>query len=129
MADDDLALNELVRSLLERAGYEARAAYDGLQAVEAVRAQRPDLVVLDINMPKLNGWDVLWDIRNNPATEFLPVIMLTIEKDGESVTRGWSSGVDCYLAKPFDADEMVTMVNRLIHVFEDETIPGIRREL
>lgn len=129
VADDDLALNEMVRGLLEREGYQVDAAYDGLQAVESVRAGRYDLVVLDINMPKLDGWDVLWDIRNNPDTESLPVIMLTVEKDGASITRGWSSGVDCYLAKPFDSEEMVTMVNRLVQVMEDQTIPVFRKEL
>ena len=128
VTDDDLALSEMLRSILEQEGFEVRAAYDGLQAIESIRANPPDLIVLDINMPRLDGWDVLWDIRNNSETEFLPVIMLTVQKDGESVTRGWSSGVDCYLAKPFDVEEMVTMVNRLIRVNEDEKIPGVRRE-
>jgi two-component system alkaline phosphatase synthesis response regulator PhoP len=124
VVDDDAAVVELLRANLEMSGYQVLVAYDGLEALDAIRAEMPDLVILDIQMPRLNGWDVLWDLRHDDATKRLPVIMLTILGDNKNVTRGWSEGVDCYISKPFDVEEVLAMVARLLEVSEESPFRG-----
>ncbi|NCO32834.1 MAG: hypothetical protein AUJ92_18405 [Armatimonadetes bacterium CG2_30_59_28] len=121
VVDDDFAIVQLVKANLEAIGMEVTVAHDGLQALDVVQQNIPDIVILDVNMPRLDGWDVLWELRNSRKTRHLPIIMLTIESDGESITKGWSNGVDCYLPKPFDPEELVTMAQRLL-ALEDEGV-------
>ena len=73
-------------------------------------------------MPKLNGWEVLWQLRNEPRTANTPVIMLTVEGSEDSISEGWTRGVDCYLPKPFDIEELVMMARRLLMVADEETL-------
>lgn len=117
--DDDPCVVDLVKINLELIGLEVLAAYDGLEGLETLGREKPDLVILDIHMPKLDGWDVLWEVRARAESKSLPVIMLTIESDGESVTKGWSGGVDCYLPKPFDPTELAMMTRRLLELTEE----------
>lgn len=116
MVDDDFAVVELVKANLEAVGLEVITAYDGLQALDVISQLKPDIVILDVRMPRLDGWDVLWELRNSQETHNLPIIMLTVQSDGESITRGWSNGVDCYLPKPFDPAELVAMTKRLLEL-------------
>lgn len=120
VVDDDVAIVSLLRANLEMSGYRVEVAYDGLEALDKIQAEMPDLVILDIQMPRLNGWEVLRDLRHHAKTETLPVIMLTILGDSENITRGWSEGVDCYIPKPFKVEEVLAMVARLLEV-SDET--------
>lgn len=114
VADDEPALRRLVAFGLGLEGYEVVTAQDGLEAVEKARAERPDLVVLDVMMPKLDGFDVLQELKTNPDTEHIPVIMLTALSDDGSLIRSWEQDVDCYLTKPFDPEELLSVVNRLL---------------
>lgn len=120
IVDDDFAVSKLVRYNLTAQGFEVRSAENGLEGVELAFECRPDLVILDIHMPKLNGWEVLWQLRNDPRTANTPIIMLTVEGDVDSISAGWTRGVDCYLPKPFDIEELVLMVKRLLAVAEEE---------
>lgn len=120
VVDDDVAIVSLLRANLEMAEYRVDTAYDGIEALEKIHAAMPDLVILDIQMPRLSGWDVLRHLRHHAKTETLPVIMLTILGDRDSITRGWREGVDCYIPKPFNVDEVLAMVARLLEV-SDET--------
>lgn len=122
VVDDDFAVLQLVRANLESAGINVDFAHDGLQALDRVKESLPDIIILDVNMPRLDGWDVLWELRNSRETRHIPIIMLTIESDGKSVTKGWSSGVDCYLPKPFDPQELIMMTRRLLNVVEDTKV-------
>ncbi|MCS6860248.1 MAG: response regulator [Abditibacteriales bacterium] len=119
VVDDDVAVVELLRANLEMAGHRVAVAYDGVEALAQIQAERPDLVILDIQMPRLSGWDVLRELRRHAETETLPVIMLTIFGDRESITRGWREGVDCYIPKPFKVEEVMAMVARLLEVSEE----------
>lgn len=122
IVDDDCAVSKLVRYNLAAEGLTVLSADDGLEGVEIAFEHRPNLVVLDIHMPKLNGWEVLWQLRNDSRTANTPIIMLTVQGDEDSVTEGWTRGVDCYLPKPFDIGELVMMVKRLLEVAAEEAL-------
>src|ERR1700709_683218 len=111
--DDERHIVRLVQVNLERAGYEVVTAFDGKDALEKVAAEQPDLVVLDVMMPYMDGFEVLQNLRKNPSTRELPVIMLTAKAQDADVFRGWQSGVDCYLTKPFNPMELISFVKRI----------------
>lgn len=114
--DDEKHIVRLIQVNLERAGYEVVTAGDGVEALEKVATDIPDLIVLDWMMPQLNGMETLKRLKANEATEQIPVIMLTAKSQDADVFKGWQSGVDCYLTKPFNPMELLTFVKR---IFED----------
>lgn len=124
--DDEKNIARLVQVNLERQGYQVSVAHDGREALEKIAAERPDLIVLDVMMPYMDGYEVLQNLRRNPATRDIPVIMLTAKAQDADVFRGWQSGVDCYLTKPFNPTELVAFVNRIFGSM-DGTIGGERR--
>ena len=114
VVDDEQAIRELVRQNLELSGYECIDAEDGSQALQKVGEQRPDLIVLDVKMPVLDGWEVLRVLRSSPETATIPIVMLTALGDSAHVARGWTLGADFYLTKPFEPRELVAVVTRLL---------------
>jgi DNA-binding response OmpR family regulator len=110
VVDDDPAIRELLTDVLEMEDYEVGIAVDGLAAVRAVNACRPDFVVLDVMMPGLDGFGVLEAIRGQPG-EPVPVLMLTAAAEPDAGTRAWANGVDYYLAKPFTADAVLDLID------------------
>ena len=112
--DDEEAIRRLVRENLEIAGYEVVEAAEGREALQKVADERPDLIILDVKMPVLDGWAVLRTLRQNPETENLPVVMLTVLTDDASVAGGWGIGADFYLTKPFEPQQLVQVVGRLL---------------
>src|SRR5436305_2364950 len=111
--DDERHIVRLVEVNLQRAGYEVVTAYDGREALEKVKSENPDLVVLDVMMPYMDGFEVLKNLKADPITAEIPVIMLTAKAQDADVFRGWQSGVDCYLTKPFNPMELLTFVKRI----------------
>lgn len=111
--DDERHIVRLVEVNLQRAGYEVVTAFDGREALEKVKSENPDLVVLDVMMPYMDGFEVLKQLKADPATAEIPVIMLTAKAQDADVFRGWQSGVDCYLTKPFNPMELLTFVRRI----------------
>lgn len=111
--DDERHIVRLVEVNLQRAGYEVVTAYDGREALEKVQSENPDLVVLDVMMPYMDGFEVLKNLKADPATAEIPVIMLTAKAQDADVFKGWQSGVDCYLTKPFNPMELLTFVKRI----------------
>jgi len=118
VVDDERHIVRLVQVNLERAGYEVVVAFDGKDALVKVELEKPDLVTLDVMMPYMDGFEVLQNIRKNPATRDLPVIMLTNKTTEADVFRGWQSGVDCYLTKPFNPMELISFVKRELSKLE-----------
>ncbi len=112
--DDERHIVRLVQVNLERAGYQVVTAFDGREALEKVESEKPDLVILDVMMPYMDGFEVLQLLRKNQATRELPVIMLTAKAQDADVFRGWQSGVDCYLTKPFNPMELISFVRRCL---------------
>ncbi len=111
--DDEKHIVRLVQVNLERAGYQVVTANDGKEALKQVESENPDLVVLDVMMPYMDGFEVLQNLRRNPSTRDIPVIMLTAKAQDADVFKGWQSGVDCYLTKPFNPMELLSFVKRI----------------
>lgn len=110
--DDDPHIQRLVKFCLERAGYTVMTASNGIEALERV-SSRPDLIVLDVEMPYMDGFEVLNNLKGSPQTSSIPVIMLTARASDTDVLEGWQSGADVYIAKPFYEPELVGFVKRL----------------
>ncbi len=120
VVDDEPHIVRLVQVNLEREGYEVLTAYDGVEALEKVAAEKPDMVVLDVMMPRMNGFEVLKKLKADESTRDIPVIMLTAKAQDADVFRGWQSGVDSYLTKPFNPMELLTFVRRIFQSLEEE---------
>jgi len=111
--DDEKHIVRLIQVNLERQGYEVITAYNGVECLEKVKEDRPDLIVLDVMMPEMTGFEVLETLKKDPETENIPVIMLTARAQDSDVLRGWQSGVECYLTKPFNPMELIAFVKRI----------------
>lgn len=112
--DDDVQLVDMIQMRLEAKGYEVVTAYDGRKALEKVRNQMPDLVILDLILPKLPGEEVCREIRKDEKTANLPIIMLTGKSSDVDRVVGKVIGASCYMPKPFEADELLEKVNELL---------------
>jgi len=119
VVDDERHIVRLIQVNLEKQGYSVLTAFDGRDGLEKVRAEKPDLVVLDVMMPYMDGFDVLKNMKADPKTSEIPVIMLTAKAQDADVFRGWASGVDCYLTKPFNPMELLTFVKRIFSSYDD----------
>ncbi|MBN1798754.1 MAG: response regulator [Spirochaetales bacterium] len=109
--DDDEHIRELLRQELEASGYKIMESEDGLDAIQKLHKKKPHLIILDIMMPKINGYDTAAVIRNNPDTKNIPIIILSILEDAE---RGYRLGVDRYFTKPVDTKSLINEIDRLI---------------
>lgn len=124
VVDDEPGIVDIARANLEGHGYIVIAAYDGEDALEKIKAEKPDLVVLDILMPEMDGWDVLERIESNPDLSGIPVIMLTARVSDEDVLRGLETGAVEYMTKPFYPQDLVAAVKINLHVFD----PHLRQQ-
>jgi two-component system alkaline phosphatase synthesis response regulator PhoP/two-component system response regulator VicR len=113
VCDDERHIVRLIQVNLERQGYTVVTAFDGREGLEKIRSEKPNLVVLDVMMPYMDGFEVLKTIRREPETENLPVIMLTAKAQDKDVFEGYHYGADMYLTKPFNPMELVTFVKRI----------------
>ena len=114
VADDDEDILVLVRTVLERAGYEVSAVRDGAEAIAAARQRRPDLAVLDVAMPELDGLEVLRRLRADANTSDVPVLLLSARVQEDDVARGFATGADAYVQKPFSPRELSDRVSELL---------------
>ena len=114
VADDDEDILQLVSFRLERAGYNVITASDGQKAIAAAREHQPDLAVLDVMMPGMNGYDVTRALRADEATAQIPVILLTARVQEADVSRGFEAGADDYLRKPFSPQELRSRVQAIL---------------
>jgi two-component system alkaline phosphatase synthesis response regulator PhoP len=113
VVDNEQHVVRLVQAWLERAGYEVVTAVGGKDALEKAELEKPDLVVLDVFMPDMDGIEVLKNLRRNPMTRELPVIIMLAKMSNSDVFRGLDSGYDCYLTKPFNPMEVISFVKRI----------------
>ena len=114
VADDEQDLLELVRMRLGQGGYEVITASDGKRCLELILEKLPDLVVLDVRMPHLDGYEVTRRIRARPETAGIPVLLLSASVRPEEVERGFEAGANDYLRKPFEASELSERVTALL---------------
>ncbi len=110
VADDDTEIAVLVELLLQREGYDVVTAMNGSEALELIERKRPDAVVLDIMMPNLNGYEVVQRMRQDHATRFLPVILLSARAGALDRKYGIRMGADDYILKPFKAEHLLESI-------------------
>ena len=116
VVDDDPDLVEAVSMKLEAKDYRVGKAYDGVEAMDKIKEDRPDLVILDVMMPRKNGWDVCEDIKNDDALKDIAVVLLTAVADSVKTTSythhdGKTTRADDYIPKPVDLDELMGIVS------------------
>jgi two-component system, sensor histidine kinase and response regulator len=114
IVEDNVDTVELLKKRLRADGYDTAEAYDGEEALKIVTEYEPDLILLDIMMPKLDGFEVCKRLKEDESTRYIPVLMLTAKGDVDSTCKGLDIGGDDYLAKPFDYKELVTRIRSLI---------------
>lgn len=120
VADDEAAVQRTLARLLASQSYEVVCAKDGAGALAAAREQAPDLILLDVNMPVLSGWEVLRAVRAGARTRRIPVIMVTGLGALEQKLDGLAIGADDYMVKPFAAAELLARVNRILTRVDDD---------
>ena len=114
VVDDDKQIVRLIRSYLEQAGMTTFPAYDGEEALHFLRAERPDLVILDLMLPNRNGWEITRILRSDERLANIPILMLTARvEDGDKIL-GFELGADDYLTKPFNPMEVVLRVKAIL---------------
>lgn len=121
VVDDEKDIVELVAYNLNREGYQVARAYDGRQALQLIRENKPDLVILDLMLPGISGFEVCRLIRKKTETEGLPIIMLTAKSDSVDKIMGLEIGADDYLTKPFNVRELVARVRAVLRRWENRT--------
>ena len=118
VVDDEPNIVMSLEFLIKQAGYEVRVARDGEAALQAMEEQLPDLVLLDVMMPKRDGFDVCETIRANPAWKDIPIIMLTAKGRDVEREKGLALGADAYITKPFSTREAMERIKQFLS--EDE---------
>lgn len=129
VVDDETYIVELVKFNLEKDGYKAIVAYDGLSALDMVKAERPDLIILDIMLPNLDGLEVCRNLKEDPRYKSIPIIMLTAKGEELDTVRGLEMGADDYMKKPFSPRELVARVKarlRAVKVLEEAKALGAK---
>ncbi len=118
IADDEESLRKLMHTTLEDPNHSILLAADGLEALEAARNQRPDLVILDWMMPGMTGLEVARELRADPATAHIPILMVTAMGQERDRKQGVALGVQAYLVKPFSPLELLRKVQEIFKVVE-----------
>jgi DNA-binding response OmpR family regulator len=114
VVEDEETLLQLQTILLTVKGYEVEGVMDGQAALEAVAAMKPDLVLLDVMLPKIDGFEVCRRVKANEGTQHIPVILLTGKKDKEAFAMGKEAGADWFLTKPFKSAMLIESINRFL---------------
>jgi DNA-binding response OmpR family regulator len=115
VADDEQDIRELVAYRLSRSGYCIIEARDGEEAFQLAADQPLDMAVLDVMMPRLNGFDLTKRFRGAPVTERLPILLMSASVQEADISRGFAAGADGYLTKPFTPDQLLTRVRELLN--------------
>jgi len=114
IADDDPDIRRLVQITVSNAGCDVTVASDGEQALELIRASPPDLVILDVLMPRMDGWEVARELKADPLTQGIPIMFLTSRGQEHDVLEGFNSGAADYMVKPFSPRELQVRVRAVL---------------
>lgn len=114
IVDDEPNLLRAVAACLRGEGYEVETARSGEEALVQIAQRLPDLIVSDIRMPRMDGYALARQLRNNPRTHLIPVVFLTAKDESSERIAGIRSGVDAYLTKPFEPDELVAVIGNIL---------------
>jgi twitching motility two-component system response regulator PilG len=114
IVEDEESLLKLESILLTTKGYLVQGVTSGLSALEAVNEEHPDLILLDVMLPKMDGFEVCKRLKSDPATRDIPVVLLTAKKTPEDLARGEEVGADCYITKPFKSAVVIDIIEQLV---------------
>ncbi len=114
IVDDEPSIAKVVRKQLEVAGFEVAVAKDGVEALASVQAHHPDLILLDVMLPKINGHEVCKALRADPQTRAIPIIMLSANARLQDEQHGLEQGASAYLTKPFQLDVLLRHIHQLL---------------
>ena len=120
VVEDNQDNYELVRTILELAGYDTFQAITGRDGVDAARKQKPDLILMDMALPEMDGWDATQRIRKDPETKHIPMVALTVHTLPRERKRALDAGVDAYISKPFDAAYFLQVVENTLREAKQE---------
>ncbi|MBC7253544.1 MAG: response regulator [Actinobacteria bacterium] len=129
VVDDDPMVTRLVRINLELENFEVEEAWDGKTAMRMMRENRPDLLVLDIMMPQMDGWEILKLVREDEQLHDLPVVVLTAKVQEEDIARGWRMGADGYIVKPFNPVILADALRKVLEATPEERLALRAREV
>jgi len=119
VADDDATTIVMISTILKHFQFECEFAHDGVQALEIARKKKPDLVLLDVSMPRMNGFDALTALRSDSNLQSARVILVSAHHDEAEVVKGFKLGADDYITKPFNSGELMARINRVLREPED----------
>ena len=114
LADDDATTVVMISTILKHFRYECEIAHDGEEAVDMARKKKPDLVLMDVSMPRMNGFEALTALRGDTVTRDVPVILVSAHRDEAEVVKGFSLGADDYVTKPFNSGELIARISRVL---------------
>ncbi len=114
IVDDANTALLMVKMSVSRGAYKVVTAQDGVEAVDKARAERPDLILMDIIMPKMNGFEAIEKLRNIDATRDIPIIVVTTRGENENVQAGFEAGCNDYLTKPVSGEELMSKIRTFI---------------
>ncbi len=124
VVDDNAETVKLIEEALTKAGFSVSQAGDGAECIRMVEAEHPDLVILDVHMPVLNGLDALQLLRSMPDTKDVPAIILSGKRNYESVRAGWAAGAEIYLTKPIRVGAVVAAARWMLGMRDEgEPVP------
>jgi CheY-like chemotaxis protein len=114
VADDEVDIVETIRLILEARGHEVLKANDGMEALEQARNHKPDIIFLDVMMPKLDGYRACRMLKFDSQFQNIPVVLLTARAGSKDISTGGEVGADEYITKPFDVNDVLELVDRLV---------------
>lgn len=119
VVDDEEVTTELAQTFLERHGFTVVCAHDGQQALELARSENPDLILLDVNIPKLDGFQVCKQLKSEEQFQSIPILMFTAKGLSSDVERGQEVGADEYIIKPFSGAALVAIIRKHLGLDEE----------
>ncbi len=125
VVDDDPDIVTIVKTILEVKGYVVQSASSGQEVLSLLKEQKPDLIILDVMMPQMDGLEVLTRLKGNPATSSIPVILLTAKVQYEDVLGGYKLGADYYITKPFTSTQLMTGINSLLSKDQGRSVESL----
>jgi two-component system chemotaxis response regulator CheY len=114
IVEDERSVSALLRHVLQGHGYEVDCAFDGLEGLEKIQAASPHLVILDVNMPRMDGWQLLTSLKASPVTRSIPVVMCTEQNLIKEIERADELGADGYILKPFIMERVLSKIDALL---------------
>ncbi|MEJ5187108.1 MAG: response regulator [Candidatus Geothermincolales bacterium] len=129
VVDDDPMVTRLVRINLELEEFQVEEAWDGNTAMKMMRENPPQILVLDIMMPRMDGWEILRQVREDPVLKDMPVVLLTGKVQDEDMARGWRMGADGYITKPFNPVGLADILREVLSRSQEERLRLREEEL